>query len=183
MPKTHPIKILPSREYLLACFNYDPATGVLTWKRRPREHFANKAGWAVFNNQFAGRSAGFLDKNGYRIIKLGSAYKAHRLIWKWMTGEEPPNDPDHKDGDPNNNRWVNLRLANRESQQWNTKVRKDNVSGLRGVHRRQNGKYEANIWPSGKFRHLGTFDTPEEASAAVEAARREIHGEFYSSRR
>lgn len=32
-------KILPDREYLVQCFDYDPISGVLTWKNRPLEHF------------------------------------------------------------------------------------------------------------------------------------------------
>ena len=38
----------------------------------------------------------------------GKMYRAHRVIWLWMTGKWPENDIDHEDRDATNNRWNNL---------------------------------------------------------------------------
>lgn len=32
---------LPSQEFLLERFNYNQETGILTWKRRPKDHFVS----------------------------------------------------------------------------------------------------------------------------------------------
>jgi HNH endonuclease len=166
MPKRHPIKLLPSQDYLRECFDYDPETGALTWKSRPREHFATKEAWAVWNARSAGRPAGWSDKEGYRIVGLVSHFKAHRLIWKWMTGEEPPDDPDHSNRDRGDNRWDNLRPATRAQQMSNRGLFKNNTSGHSGIHRMRDGRYSARL----RNRHLGYFPTAEEASAARQAA-------------
>jgi hypothetical protein len=175
MPNPKLTKLLPPREYLRACLDYDPATGVLTWKQRPREHFATTNAWAIWNSRFAGNLAGCHDDKGYLVVTLTHRYKAHRVIWKWMTGEEPPETLDHKGRDPGNNRWSNLRPATTTEQNWN----QGDASSQRGVSRLPSGRYRAEISIDGTNRHLGTFDTPEEAAAAWKTAARELHGEFF----
>jgi hypothetical protein len=108
-------------------------------------------------------------------------YQAHRIIWKWVTGEDPPWEIDHKDQDRANNRWVNLRRATDSEQQWNRGLRKSNTSGWRGVHWQR--KWKAAILVNGVRRYLGRFATAEEASAAYEVAARKLHGEFYRPQR
>jgi hypothetical protein len=44
--------------YLRECLDYDPATKALTWKHRPRQHFATTKAWATSNARCAGTSAG-----------------------------------------------------------------------------------------------------------------------------
>jgi HNH endonuclease len=175
------IKQLPSADYLHACFTYDPDTGELRWKRRPREHFPTAKGWRVFNGNFAGQLAGTIVGGYYSVGINGSLYYAQRIIWKLMTGEDPLNTIDHKDGNRTNNRWDNFRPATKLEQTHNAKVRKDNTSGGRGVHKHK-GWWRARISINGVRRHLGLFETAEEASAAYEAAAREAHGEFYLRR-
>jgi hypothetical protein len=178
MPNMDLIRELPTTEYLRECFDYNQETGVLTWKLRPQEHFVRTSDRVRVNEMHAGNVAGYLD-GGYRRITIGMReYKASRVIWKWMTGEEPPLTLDHKDGDPSNNRWVNLRQATQGEQTQNTRLRKDNLSGRRGVswHR---GKWRAVIGVKGEWRLLGVFNSIEEASSVYEATARELFGEFY----
>jgi HNH endonuclease len=175
MPKRHPIKLLPSQEYLRECFDYDPETGVLAWKRRPREHFPTYKAWARWNTCFANKPAGHYNDRGYRCVHIANIlYFTHRVIFKWMTGKEPPKTLDHINGNPGDNRWANLRPATSTQQSWNMNVRRDSASGFRGVRRTRNGRYEAYA----DRRSLGTFDSAEEASAAYIAAVRQERGDF-----
>lgn len=125
----------PSKEYLDECLDYDPNTGILTWKVRPLEHFKNLRGQRVFNTQFSGKEA-FIGKDIHNA-KIGwingRFYFAHRIIWKIMTGEEPPLVIDHKDQNPSNNRWENLREATNSQNGMNAKMKSNNTSGIRGV--------------------------------------------------
>ena len=43
----------------------------------------------------------------------------------------------------------------------------------RGVHKQLSGKFKSEIWWRGKNRQIGTFDTPEQASAAYVSARKD----------
>jgi len=172
-------KPLPSADHLRECFMYDPETGVLTWKERPREHFAADHAWRRFNVKHAGGAAGWVaDKKGYRRVTVNCCdYKVTRVVWKLMTGEEPPHEIDHKDRDCANNRWSNLRAATSRQQSYN-RLRTDNSTGYRGVapHGR---KWRAMIKLDGVSWASSYFDTPEEASTAYEKAAERLHGEFY----
>lgn len=119
-------------------------------------------------------------KSGYLSVGINDRmYRVHRVIWKMMTGEEPPMTIDHIDHDRANNRWCNLRIASKREQAWNLGMHKDNASGFKGVLRVKS-KWYARININGVTRyHRGGFDTPQEAGAAYETMAREAHGEFY----
>jgi hypothetical protein len=102
---------------------------------------------------------------------------AHRVIWKMITGEEPPRIIDHSDRDKGNNRWSNLRAAT-PAQNGANRERALPPSGFYGVHKHKNkNKWVAQAGGKGT-RYIGIFDSPEEANAAREKAMREIYGEF-----
>jgi hypothetical protein len=177
MPKRQPI-ILPSVEYLHECFICIRLTGELRWKIRPREHFATLHGYLTFNAQHGGKPAGCVDKKGYMQVRFGNVgYKTHRIIWKMVTGKEPPESIDHRDGDQLNNRWKNLRKANPQEQAMNRGVPSNNTSGVKGVYRGSNGN--PNKWRIHIDGHRTTFDTLEEAAEARDRIARELHGDFY----
>jgi len=185
MSKAKSIRILPPVEYLRACFSYNQKTGVLKWKNRPQEHFASYEGWVMWNSKNAGNRTGHVHNDGRHVprfarrVKINRiAYWEHRIIWKIMTGAEPGENLDHADGNPLNNAWTNLRPANHFEQSWNRRLRYDNKFGCRGIFPRRN-KWQAKIFVHGKNKHIGMFDTPEEASAAYENEARKLHGEFY----
>ena len=164
MPKAYPINILPPREYLLARFIYEPATGALIWR----------------TGRFAGKIAGWANAEGYRCIGLdGTTHYAHRVIFKMMTGEEPPATLDHRDNAPGDNRWEQIRPATVAEQNWNTRQKKLDDGRRRGVYRTRN-KFIVRFGGKDARRHIGTFDTIEEANAAAEAAQRELSGEFFN---
>lgn len=172
-------RMLPEAAYLQECFSYDPDTGVLTWRKRPREHFPTERGWRVFNSSRAEKQAGSKTDRGYLALRLDNRfYRVHRIIIKLMTGAEPPAEVDHRHGVPDDNRWIKLRPATRTEQNWNASIRKDNTAGYRGVYPKGR-KWAARITIHGVPQYLGTFNTPEEASAAYEAIARKAHGEFH----
>lgn len=121
---------------------YDPDTGVLTW----RVHRGRAT---------AGSIAGSKDEKGYIRVDIdGVRYRAHRVIWLYMAGEWPPRGIDHRDTDPSNNKWDNLRLATKAQNAANY-MRK---SGSRGVSfKRTTQKWVAYIKQAGKITHLGSF--------------------------
>lgn len=60
--------------------------------------------------------AGSLRPNGYIQIGINKKlFRAHRLAFLYMTGEWPKSDVDHIDMDRKNNKWANLREADRKS--------------------------------------------------------------------
>ena len=154
-------KALPSQEYLHELFDYSIITGELYWK-----------GAKPYNP--AGSVAGSVNKRGYREIGIdGVRYRAHRLIWKWITGEDPEVFMiDHKDTDKGNNAWLNLRLAVRSHNNANRS------KPHKGCRQRPNGTFTASITFDGKSRCLGTYQTLEEAQQAFRQAHKDLHKEF-----
>jgi hypothetical protein len=147
--------------------DYDPATGILRWKIDA----------AI--NAFAGSVAGSVDRKGYIVTSIQNRrYYAHRLAWLIMTGEMPPDDIDHIDGNPGNNAWTNLRLASKRENNRNVKARASNKLGVKGVRRRYKDRFVADICVNGRTIYLGSFATIEEASAAYQKAAREHFGDF-----
>jgi hypothetical protein len=150
---------------LRALLHYDPETGEFHWVKR------------ICSSIQAGDIAGG-PHNGYRIITIeGRRYPAHQLAWLYMRGRWCSLLVDHRDGDPLNNRWSNLRRATRSQNGANRCVPRNNASGLKGVslHR---GKWCAIIRKQGRKHFLGYFSTPQAAHSAYVKAARRLFGEF-----
>lgn len=173
-------KPLPDQQYLRECFDYNPETGELLWRIRPREHFDSIKGWKCFNTQCAGKIAGTIGNFPYGIkyIRLRPFGTAHRVIWKLVTGSDPVAEIDHKDHDGTNNRWSNLRPAVR-SQNARNKLGVAGKSGFKGVDKK-GSRYVARIMIDYKNHYLGTFDTAEEAHRVYCEAANRLHKEFAS---
>src|SRR5215831_15782353 len=108
---------LPKVNFLRECFDYNPSTGRLCWRCRPLKHFASKRIWKRWNTRFSGKIAGWLSDQGYyKITFVDKHFGVHRIIWKLVTGVEPPETLDHIDQNRKNNRWVNLRVATQTEQ-------------------------------------------------------------------
>lgn len=153
----------PSVRRLRELLDYDPATGVFTW-RLYRGRVA------------AGSVAGSLDRYGYRQIQIdGKLHLAHRLAWLYVYGEWPSGELDHADGSRDSNGINNLRPATRSQNNANAARRRDNKSGFKGVHfHGPRQRFIARV----QNRHLGYFDAAEEAAAAYKAEANATFGEF-----
>lgn len=154
---------------------YNPITGALTWRRRPDCPEA-------WNARYAGKLAGTKKKGEIQIsVKWAGRrrlYRAHHLAWAILKGEWPRPEVDHEDGDPHNNRAVNLRLATRNQ---NTTNRKSVVGQCRyrGVYWiKAKGRYAAQIKSRGVSRWLGLHSTAGSAARAYDHAALALHGEF-----
>lgn len=146
--------------------HYDPGTGLFRWLKQ----LSNKAP--------VGAIAGTTDVHGYVVIGIDCGeYKAHRLAWFYMTGAMPGSEVDHRDTDPSNNKWPNLRLLSHMANSQNSRrPRINNKTGLLGVHLcKATGRYRASITVDGKCKQLGRFDTPLLAHAAYVNAKRKMH--------
>lgn len=149
-----------------ALLDYDPLTGVFRW-RVDRGSRAR-----------SGQPTGCRSCKGAVVIRImGKLYYAHRLAWLHAHGTWPPNEVDHINGDPTDNRLGNLRLATRMENTRNVKTHKDTASGLKGAYR-QKKKWSSRIYVAGRDIYLGTFDTAEQAAAAYDRAAAQHHGSF-----
>ena len=82
---------LPTKEELDKRFIYDPETGLLISRKSKRPIKAKRKNYYVVTVNFQG-------------------FKASRVIWTMMTGEDPGELViDHKDRNTLNNKWSNLK--------------------------------------------------------------------------
>ena len=146
---------------------YDLATGDFFWRKN---HYRAKMG----------QLAGFRRKDGYLLITINQqTYRAHRLAWLYVYGEHPKGEIDHINGDPSDNRIVNLRVATRSQNTANIRKKCNSGNKLKGVTPARDGvRYKAQIRINGKNTYLGTYSNEEEAHAAYMLAARAEFGAF-----
>lgn len=104
-----------------------------------------------------------------------------RSFFEWArdSGYADGLEIDRKDGDgpysPENCRWVTHRDNSR-----NRRNKSNSLSGFKGVHRNHSsGKpWHARLHIDGKSKHIGYFNTEEEAAHAYDRAALEHFGEF-----
>jgi len=165
----------PSIDIINASFEYDPDTGVITWKDRP---------WVrpCVNARVRGTPAGAKTDNYNRIavvIDGKTRYLfGHRIAWMLYYGEWPDGEIDHKDGDGNNNRIANLRRADSQKNKFN-RATKLGATPLKGVHLdKRRGVYRSSIMVDRKPIYLGTFEDPILAARAYDRAANHYFGEY-----
>lgn len=151
------IRQLPSPEELRQLLIYSPETGKLTWRER---------GDPPWDARYAGKAAlTGLNRDGYPSGKIhGRTMAAHRVIWALCSGEWPSNQIDHINGDRSDNRISNLRHVTHAENGMNQKRRVTNTTGYTGVTWRKDcSRWQATIRHNGRAKHLGYFDTAEDA--------------------
>jgi len=163
-------KPLPPQDYLRKILDYDPESGSLKWRwREGAAPQTNKlrAGMPAFTS--------LTPKGQFRGSIDNSLYMAHRIIWMMVHGVEP-DEIDHINGNPSDNRLVNLRSVTHAENLRNTRVPVTNTSGHIGIYwckRRE--KWEAKIMVGGSQIHIGYYRDFEDAVVARKAAECE-HG-------
>lgn len=141
-------KSLPSQHYLQFHFEYDPETGVFSRNGKELGSYLN----------------------GYLVVQIDCIqYRVHRLIWRYMTGEEP-DQIDHINRIKDDNRWCNLRNVDQTTNIRNNGGQK-NGCGVVGIcYRPERGKWVAQIYANKRLHNLGYFLHPLDAiQARIEA--------------
>jgi len=158
-------------ERLRELLDYEPATGLFTWK-------ANRGGKAKI-----GSVAGNVITSGYIQITIDrKMYVAHRLAFLYMKGEWPRKEQvDHINRIKTDNRWCNLREASRLENLMNTGIRCTNTSGRKGVSwSKSKSKWMVQIQHDKIKYSLCGFENLEEAAAMFDGAARLLRGEFHN---
>jgi hypothetical protein len=148
-------KTMALEDELKEAFQYDPATGIVTWKLPAKGRTLE-------------RPLGTPIKGGYLILTFKRRqHLLHRVAWLLANGAWPEGDIDHINGDPSDNRICNLRDVPHVENMRNQKLPSDNKSGRIGVlYRKRDKVWCARISVNGKRVHLGSFKTKEDAEAA-----------------
>lgn len=123
-----------------------------------------------------GSIVGSRNAAGYLAFNVcGVKLYAHRVAWLLAHGAWPLNMIDHLNGDKADNRIANLRDVPRALNVQNVvKPRRGNKAGLLGVAPTRS-KWRAEIRRGEESKHLGVFDTPEEAHLAYCTAKKQLH--------
>lgn len=147
----------PTIERIKEMFSYNPATGQIT--RRGHEPYKPTP-------------------SGYVYVSCdGWVGLAHRVIWAVVYGRWP-NEVDHIDNDPSNNRLSNLREVSSQQNNFNRSMSRRNKTGVKGVQwEKSRRRWRAIILREGK-QHVQRFRTLDEAAAAIRQMRDNLHGEF-----
>lgn len=143
--------------------HYDPETGQFTWLKQNsvRISVGDVAGCRTAGKTYIG-----ID---------GAIYRAHRLAWLYTYGRWPSKVIDHRDGNPHNNVFSNLREVSQSVNIQNQRrPRRDNASGFLGVEK-HGPTWRAVITTSGVRKRFGRYPSPELAHEAYLTAKRMEH--------
>lgn len=165
-----------TQEIVRDLLNYDPETGIFTWRHRDRKYFKTDRAPNPWNARYAGKEAGRVT-NGYIQIRIFEYdFYAHRIAYLYMTGSFPEMEIDHIDRNKTNNRFENLRVVSKTVNMQNIfNPYRSNKLKVRGVRQTASKKFDARISVLGKDYSLGTFSTAGEAGAAYLAAKQVLH--------
>jgi HNH endonuclease len=163
------------RERFMQVLDYEPETGVLTWRVR------------TSNRVKIGSVAQCPSGNGYLKVRVdGVLYYAHRVAYTIANGDIPDGkEIDHINGCGRDNRLVNLRLVDSSGNKKNQKIRHNNRSGVIGVcWHAAASKWTATIGHDRTYTYLGLFEDFTAAVSARKAAEKEFgYHENHGSKR
>lgn len=163
---------LPTVERLREVLNYDPETGIFTWRQHRK-------------SPMIGQLAGGYRKPGYLFISVDERkVGGHRIAWAMVHGEWADKLIDHKNCNPSDNRIENLRLADKSLNGHNSGPQINNTSGYKCVYwSKQRHKWKAQTVINGAEHYIGLYETKEAAHEAYVAYAKEKLGEFARSKK
>lgn len=146
--------------------SYCPETGRLTWRVRA-------------GRVSAGDPVRAIRRDGYLSVRIdGLPNMAHRVAWVHFYGHWPSHTLDHINGDKTDNRIANLRDVPHALNMHNQRAAAGHNKGssMLGAHwHKKDQRWRSNITVGGITRHLGYFDTEQQAHEAYIAAKRQLH--------
>ena len=144
------MKKKPTPQFLKDIFEYDPLTGIISWKYHKHKARIGKPAGSV--RKVAKGTILQFTHEGKKY-----AFQGARVAWFLHTGEDPGDKCiDHINGDRNDNRYQNLRLATHRENTWNRR-------GVKGYCRNRNS-WRVDIRFDGVSLACGSFKTEEEAA-------------------
>lgn len=152
---------------LHSLLDYDPETGIFTWKKREPSVSDNPAKISSWNSKYAEAPAGVRTHGYFRISIDDKKYYSHRLAFLFVLGRWPYDLVDHINGNGFDNRWENLRDSTKKanSENSNNRARK-NKTGFTGVVKLGEGRFMAQCGALRRLKgssYLGVFKSAEEA--------------------
>jgi hypothetical protein len=159
---------LITQDELKRLLEYLPDKGRWFWREKPSPKSSVRVGQEAALG------------GGHRRIKIhGRTYLAARLAFLFMEGRWPV-AVDHRNDDPADDRWTNLREVTHAEVCRKRRPRSNTQVGLRGVcqYRR---KFAARVRYGGKLLFIGAYDTAEDAAQAYQQTASKLFGEFYRS--
>jgi hypothetical protein len=161
---------------LEANFQVDPEKGHI-WHHPEKDRRGQKRKRAGYI-----KSGSRSDGGGYRIITVrGRMVRAHHLIWCWVHGEWSSSEIDHINGDRDDNRIKNLRLATVSQNRNNRPILRSNTSGYKWVSwSKQRKKWLAEVWYQPGKKHVSFHTTAKEAYEKACSVALRFHGAFFN---
>jgi hypothetical protein len=156
-----------TQQELKELLHYNPETGIFTWKVSPARQV------------FSGDIAGTKRKDGYIQIKVkNKLILSHRLAWIYMYGYLPKYI-DHINGQRDDNRIINIREVSNQQNSLNSKISKNNTSGIKGVYwDKSRNKWTVRLSIDGKCKFFKRFDDIDLAKLVIEEVRNKYHGKY-----
>ena len=173
-------KTIPTPEELRKLLRYEPETGKLFWRERPREFFNKPQYSTSWNKRFAGNETG-IDGNGVdNNVRINRRkYPTNAVIWAIVNGKWPEKIIYNVDMDQYNTKYENLKETELCNLRKRKKLQKNNTSGIKGVSWVMRSKmWKAEIMSNGRTYSLGLFAKKEDAAKAYANASIRYHGEF-----
>jgi hypothetical protein len=168
MPKSKP---MPPVEALEEWFVLDRNEGKLYWRKKPTRQVPRlaEAGWKQMHGPHHPRWS--VNVPGY------GRFLRSRIIWKMVTGNDPGAAVDHLNGDSLDDRFENLVDG---GSSWNNRNRhkRRHTSEFVGAYPSNGGKqWMVTIGVNGKTKYIGSYRTPQEASAVYLAVKAQYEKE------
>jgi len=155
------------REFL----RYQPETGRLFWRERDARWFKSANHHSGWNKKHANREVTCVSGSGYLVVHIfRTRFFAHRVIWA-ISNDAWPEQIDHIDGNPRNNKLSNLRSVTCAENMRNKARYRHNKCGHYGIlHLPKKGTTPERWLAVVNRKKLGRFFSLEEALAARDAA-------------